>query len=301
MQEEVRCFVRDAWEKVTETIVRLEKHVSRHPDATNARTLLSDIATHHWQLTREFIVTGRLCGWDPQNEELKAMVETVFGSPLTTKQTLESCFNNIKDLTRQSKAFRMSPYTRFSYTSLNPYAASGGVNILKLQPDDFSQAATDCTGMMKEVSSLKVFNGVRSAELPDETPTKAALQNKWRPAGYLANRTATAAVATSIRAWLYDFSEDFLSKTWTGALFKKRSVYYQDEYFIHCGFYKWASIVVPCEYLEDGKSGTSYVYPTRELSSVMWVITDGASEHSNFRYVPTEIQPPCCIPTMFSD
>ena len=298
-------FVRQMWQKVTQAIVELERHVSRHPDATHARSLLSDIATHHWQITREFIVTGRRCDWDPKNVELKAMIQTVFGTPLTTKQSLESCFNNIKDLSRQSKAFKMSSYTRFSYASLNPYAQSGGVNILKLEPEDFSYAAPDFTGTLKEVSELKMFSGVRSAELPDETPSTSALQNKWRPAGFMANRAASAAVATAIRAWLFDFSEDYLNKSWTGALFKKRTVYYrrnQEQYFIQCGFYKWASIVIPCQKLEDADSGTTYVYPTREeLNAVTWLVADGVGKHSNFEYVPTEIQPPCCIPTKFSD
>lgn len=63
------------------------------------------------------------------------------------------------------------------------------------------------------------------------------------------------------------------------------------EYFMSCGFFKWASIVLPLE-LEQ-IDGVSYLMPCSKLDSVKWCVTNTIEE---VLHVPTEVRPPCALP-----
>ena len=132
------------------------------------------------------------------------MVHALFATPHSTKQSLESAFNNLKDKGRQSKANRMGPYTPWSYLCLNPFAESGGIRTMTLSETDFAAAAST-PDWIQEVRNLPHFNGVRSAVLPTEMPSHKELTEHWRPAGYQTNRIAAAAVAFCIQAARVDF------------------------------------------------------------------------------------------------
>ena len=149
----------------------------KNPEST-ARTLLTDISTHNWQISREFFALGRASDWSLQDTHLTEMVRTCFGTPVSTKASLESAFNDIIDKGRQAKAVKMSPYTRWSYLTLNSFAKSGGINTLKLGDDDFMDAV-HMSGDYREAKDLPNFNGVRFAELPEDCPTKTELKEAF--------------------------------------------------------------------------------------------------------------------------
>ena len=278
---------------MSDAILQLESHVSSHPDHGDARVLLADIGTHAWQLTREFWSVGRRHGW--LSKEIDDMVFGLFGTPFSTKQSLESAFNNLKDKGRQSKANKMGPYTRFSYLAMNPFCQSGGIRRLELTDGDFSNAAS--TDFVHEARALAHFNGVRSAALPTEMPSQKELTDHWRPAGYQTNRISAAAVAFCIQAARADFPEQMLSTAWTGCFLIKRGVYFDKKkeiYVLACGFFKWASIVIPMNAIQA--AGETYLWPDPESveDAVHWKV---GNNFDDMEYVPTQILPPCAIPT----
>ena len=99
----------------------------------------------------------------------------MFCGPMTTKASLESAFNDIKDKGRGSKANRLGAFTRWSYLACNAFAPSGGINTLTVDEADFSKLITR-PQEFTDIQSLNVFTGSRGAELPDETPTRKDLQ-----------------------------------------------------------------------------------------------------------------------------
>lgn len=168
-------FARSLWRRISDSILELESFVAKNPDST-ARTLLTDISTHVWQITREFFVLGRASDWSLQDVHLSEMVRVCFGTPVSTKASLESAFNDLVDKGRQAKANKMSPYTRWSYLALNPYAKTGGINTLKVSTEDF-MAAAQYSDDYQLAKDLPHFSGARSAELPANCPTKKELKD----------------------------------------------------------------------------------------------------------------------------
>ena len=168
------------WKRMSKVILSLERSVREHPGNQHTRSLLSAIGTHQWQLSREALQLGIACDWSPEDPELRALATALFSVPQTTKQSLESGFNHLKDHGRQSKANRMSPHTRYSYLCLNPFLASGGINGLQLQHADFMALAAD-KGALNEIQKLPMFTGVRNAELPESCPTASELQDFTQP------------------------------------------------------------------------------------------------------------------------
>ena len=172
--ENARCL----WRRIANSILNLEAFVTKHPDSI-ARTLLTDISTHVWQITREFLVVGRASDWSLKDEHLNEFVRTCFAAPASTKASLESAFNALIDKGRHAKSNKMSPYTRWSYLSLNSFAETGGINTLKLRPDDF-QGGAQGTYDYQYAKELPHFAGVRSAELPAECPSRKDLKENRR-------------------------------------------------------------------------------------------------------------------------
>ena len=140
------------------------------------RELLSDIATHRWQICRELFIVGAAAEWPPQS--LRDFCFLLFGGPMTTKQSLESNFNTLSDKGRGNKAKAMSSFTRYSYAILNPHATSGGLNLTKCDESDFASLAIN-TSELRELQNLNIFSGVRSAKLPAECPSRKELKVGW--------------------------------------------------------------------------------------------------------------------------
>lgn len=170
------------WANTSKCILQLEEYVAKTPHSVIARTLLTDVGTHSWQITREFFVIGLKCNWNPFDEDLTDLVHSLFATPYTTKASLESGFNAIKDHSRHAKANKMSPYTRWSYIAVNPFAKSGGIQTVKCTDQDFAHASSNPSGT-REIRELAHFNGVRRATLPADCPQRRDLANRWRPAG----------------------------------------------------------------------------------------------------------------------
>lgn len=97
--------------------------------------------------------------------------------------------------------------------------------------------------------------------------------------------------------------KDFkLGLAWTGCLFIQREIYFDKrrrKYFIFCGFFKWASIVLPL--VDRILQEETYLVPsTVGLEAINWIIADGVGENSSYECVPTVICPPCCLPQSMS-
>ena len=223
------------------------------------------------------------------------MVHALFATPHSTKQSLESAFNDLKDKGRTGKANRMGPCTRWSYLCLNPFTESGGIRKLVLTDQDFATATS--TDWAAEARNLAHFSGVRAAVLPTDMPSHKELTERWRPAGYQTNRVAAAAVTCCIQAARVDFSEDLLSMAWTGCFLLKNRVYYDKKsrmFVIACGFFKWATIIIPMNGIQA--AGETYLWPDPESiqGAVHWKVGNSFDE---MEYVPTEVVPPCAMQT----
>lgn len=203
------------WRRVCNTMLSLEEHVAANPKDSDARALLNDLQTNSWQVVREFWVIGRACDWDPANPQLRELAFSLFSGPATTKSSLESCFNFAKDTGRQSRANKMNQFTRWSYACLNPYAKSGGLNTLKVCESDCAYLASSAEAI-EALSAVAPFQNASKATLPSECPTRTELVQKWRPAGFLANRHAAAATALATRICRKKFAS--AGSAWMGCL-----------------------------------------------------------------------------------
>ena len=105
----VMAFVQDQGEKddahgmfqrMAETVMALEDFVQKNPSNKLTRSLLTDVSVHHWILTREFIMIGTQRGW--HSNEFMEQAVSVFACGNSTKFSLESAFNHLKDSLRQA-------------------------------------------------------------------------------------------------------------------------------------------------------------------------------------------------------
>lgn len=193
------------WQRLARTIITLEKFVEKYPGVTKVCEMFQDMQTHVWVIVREILITGQRCNWDPEDTDLAALAGVCFKGPCTTKSTIESAFNHVKDMGRQTKqTMKMSPFTRYSYLTCNPYASSGGVETCEVTKDTFVAFATDAD-LHTTTMKTKPFSPSSTA-MPNVVPTTQELQKKWRPAGYLANRTAVAATCLAVKQIQHDFN-----------------------------------------------------------------------------------------------
>ena len=101
------------------------------------QTLLQDLALQHWPLTREIMIAGTQHRWDLDAAPLRETAFNIWAAPSETKGPLENVFAWLRDASdRQSKANRMSYYTKFLYNFICPYAASNGNQVVKPTFDD---------------------------------------------------------------------------------------------------------------------------------------------------------------------
>ena len=89
------------FKRMANVVMDLEAFVMQNPGNKLVRSLLTDLSTHHWVLTREFIMLGTQKGWD--SPEFMEQCVAVFAAGNSTKYTLESAFNHIKDSLRQAQ------------------------------------------------------------------------------------------------------------------------------------------------------------------------------------------------------
>ena len=92
----------------------------------------------------------------------------------------------------------MSPYTRWSYLAVNPYARDSGVKQCEPSKHNFAQLSTRPM-LLQHTLADKPFTA-SATKLPPDAPSRQAIEQQWRPAGYLANRQSAAAVAYAIHA-----------------------------------------------------------------------------------------------------
>ncbi|CAL1171566.1 unnamed protein product, partial [Cladocopium goreaui] len=282
------------WRRVCNGILKLEQHVLDNKEDRLAKQLLDDIGTNALQLTREIFVLGKKCDWSPADPGLKEVCEVLFKVPQTTKASLESAFNALKDRTRQQKAQRMSNWTKWSYLILNRYTSTGGLNSVSLAHDDFNNISSNYA-VQEQAQAIPVWKGLKHAALPmDGMPSKSTLEEMWRPGGYMSNRVAAAAIAFTVRSMRDNFQS--LHLAWTGRLLVDREVYYDhrsDEFVIALGFFRYAAIVLPCNVMEH--DGERYVVPSAEMmAGTHFLICPGIRD--DVQHVPTTVVPPGCLP-----
>lgn len=181
-------------QNTSSTILALEDHVAANTADATASTLLKDLSTLTWQVTREVLAMGEACSWSETNpgfEELKAYSWALFASPSTTKDILESAFGWLKDALRFTKASVMSFLTKFLYLVACPYAEESGVRTFSPSQADFLKVAE-----RSEYKTIKgnIFNP-KSKDMDKEVLPTAGRVQKIRPASFHANRDAAAAMA----------------------------------------------------------------------------------------------------------
>ena len=183
-------WARKTLRRITIALQLLEDYVKRTPANPFTRALLTDVATHHWVITREFWSICKKCDFSLDNRELRELGFACFGGSVSTAYTMESCFNHMKDSVRQTKSHRMGVHCKWSYACFNPYLKKAGVNTIKLSTEDFATFA-GTPSLHNDVMSSQPFSASK-APMPSEIPKKHDVQTKWRPAGSGSNRISAA-------------------------------------------------------------------------------------------------------------
>ena len=199
---------------VCKAILALEEFVNNNPMHASACALLESIATNKWQVTREIFVMGANSGWTWDSDDIRATAWAMFSSPMTTKSTLESAFNHLRDKGhRHSRNEKMASETRYSYVATQPYARDeGGVQQVKTSVEDFSYMGRE-TSARSEIYALKPFNPM-STKMPTTYPHPQDIAAKWRPAGFYANKVSAAAITLAVKTAPRHFAG--IGNAWTG-------------------------------------------------------------------------------------
>ena len=201
--------------KVCSAVLKLEDFVSRNPFNSAATALLQSIATHEWQVTREIFALGCQSGWTWDSDDLRATAWAIFSGPMTTKSTLESGFNHLRDRGhRHSRNDKMSNDTRYSYLATQPYARGekGGAQQVRPPAADFDVMAREVAAR-NDIYALKLFHPT-ATKMPMSYPHPQDIVKKWRPAGFLANKVAAAAAALAVNTAPRNFAN--ISNAWSG-------------------------------------------------------------------------------------
>lgn len=115
------------------------------------------------------------------------------------------------------------------------------------------------------------------------------VQDRWRPAGFRANRVASAAMAFLVHDAGNDFSNTNMA--WSVCLFKKREFYWnkKDNLYVVClGALGYAFIGWPCECHNNDED--IFLRPRSDVTVVPWEINVGLGATCSWEYVPTSIQ-----------
>ena len=206
-------WARKTMRRIATALKLLEDHVKNNPANAFTRALLTDVATHHWVITREFWSICRECDFRLDNQELRELGFACFAGSVETAYTMESCFNHAKDSIRQTKSGRMGVHCKWSYMCFNPYLKKAGLDQIKVSKDDFSTFASN-PSLHNDVMSSQPFTSIK-APMPSEIPNKHDLTTKWRPAGSESNRISSAAVGLTLKQAPADFAS--VGKAWMGS------------------------------------------------------------------------------------
>ncbi|OLP93892.1 hypothetical protein AK812_SmicGene24164 [Symbiodinium microadriaticum] len=291
--------------RVCKAILKLEEFVSDNPMHATACALLESIATHKWQVTREIFVMGANTNWTWDDDELRATAWAMFSGPMTTKSTLESAFNHLRDKgARHSRNQKMSLETRYSYLATQPYARgdTGGVAQVRPTADDFTTLAREAAAR-DAIYSLKPFKPT-ATKMPQTYPHPLDIARKWRPAGFHANRVAAAAVAlaTSTAArtkegkregggeWGGEAGERYRCFMTKGETFHHKT---DDRFILSLGFHRWAFQALRLVAWES-MSGEVWLQPDTKQSGPLLIAN--LSLDPEWEFVPTEALPACCMP-----
>ena len=179
-------------------------------------TLIDDLATGDWTLTREILAELEQCNYDLENERVREQAFSIFGSGAETKSTCENVFAWLADSARrQSSSDKMAEETKYMYVQTCPYPQEGGAMMLHPLPADIrAQTSAD----VRQYHELKPFAG-QWRELPFEGVTKALIK-KWRPAGFFAQRRGAAAALFLLKNTSENegLDVDALQRVWCGDL-----------------------------------------------------------------------------------
>lgn len=196
---------------------KLESRVRQHADGHEC-SLLQKVGTLSWPFTREVLLAGSNCDFDPADGTFRHLVWTLAGSPAQTKTVLEDTFNWLQDTAaRQSKALKVSPYTRHAYCGTSPYTDKGGTTTIRPSRSDFVGLSSAETSSILKLKPYDVKSTLVPVSGPDSEPIADARRIKeWRPAGFHANRHAAAACAYIQKYAASDFAD--LPLMWAGFL-----------------------------------------------------------------------------------
>ena len=156
---ERRQIIMDRLSEMATALLDLEDYLSEQKDRY-AQQLLEDLSTNRWQLTREILLQGEACNWDPCNRELQRLAWAIFAGPGSTKDVLEQVFNWLKDGLRSSKGKTLSGWTKFLYILTSPYTAASGIRTLLPSIADFSDFLLQNPSPDKEISALHPFHAL---------------------------------------------------------------------------------------------------------------------------------------------
>ena len=181
--------------RMAEALLKLEDLMAKAPNNSDLRGLRDSLGTADWPLLREVLVLGLKTNWDPTNDEMRLLVFTLFAGPGSTKDSLESCFNWLKDSVKVNKSKKMHPFTKFFYTMANPYVKHAGVEPIRPTMSDFQQLLDE--GFRdSEVTQHHVFGYTKTPLGKDFPRLNQLIANaKIRKAGFHSNRNAAAASA----------------------------------------------------------------------------------------------------------
>jgi hypothetical protein len=224
MNDRRRCS--NLCRRLAGSLLKLEDMIGQRPRSAELRGLRDNVGTADWPLVRDVLRQGCQCEWNPENEDLRLLVFTLFGGPGSTKGALESCFNWLKDSAKASKSKKMNQFTKFFYTISNPYVRHAGVEQIRPDSLDFKKLLEEgFHGFQQELAlSQGLFNYKKTplgATFP--RPNELISNAKIRKAGFHSNRNAAAACAFMLHNAPADFAH--IAQCWPGGMDLKKGKY----------------------------------------------------------------------------
>ena len=202
-------------QKMADGLLKLEEIAMTTTTKSLTRKLMRDLGTLDWIVTREILIQGVKVDWDPIDPELRSMAYSMAAGPTTTKGVLESTLSTVKDAgDRVAKNKQsMSLLSKWCYAATSPYPDNGGVRQIKLDKEDFFDAArAQNKNQLSQIEKTYAEPGLKSFKEIVPAPTEIVAE--IRKAGYHSNKIAAAAAAYVLN----DASRDFrnLQKVWSG-------------------------------------------------------------------------------------
>lgn len=160
-------------------------------------------------MTREILAQGEACSWNKDDPELKLLSWNCFAAPPSTKDILEQAFNWLKDSLRFAKNRVMAMMTKFLYLLTSPYASQAGVRVVRPVMSDFQ--------VNLQAGFQKIKTGLfrpKSKDMDTELLPSPDAVTKVRPAGFHANRDASAAMMFALHVQPRGFEN--LPPAWPG-------------------------------------------------------------------------------------